>query len=147
MKPSARLWAPGYLVALFLVAAPVTDLILRVSPMTPSSVEWRYGVTGFISLSLEAPLIGLFLALVVAGVLRHDRTVKALGVLALLGSVTLVALGGVFALDAQQMRSMLNPAIMQSFQISALLALTKYGLAAILVGLMGWVGLRLGRRG
>lgn len=146
MSRSHRLWTPGYLVALFLVAAPVTDLFLRVRPLEPSSVEWRYGATGFISLSLEAPLMGLFLALLVAGVLRHYTAARILGGVAFLASLGLLGLGAVFAMDAQQMRSMLNPVLLGSFQLSVLIGLTKYGCAVLLAGLLGWAGLKLAQR-
>lgn len=142
MDRSPRLWGPGYLVALFLVAAPFTDLVLRTRPWAPTSVEWRYGAAGFVSLSLSAPFIGLLLAMVVSAVLRHEAALRVLAVLALVGSPVLLALGGGFALDAQQMRSMVNPAVARSFEISALVALAKYGLGAILLAGTGWAGLR-----
>lgn len=143
---SARRWAPGYLVALFLVVAPLTDLLLRVRPWSFSSVEWRYGSAGFVSLSLEAPFIGLFLAMLVAGVLRHGRTMKVLSVLAFLLAPAFLGLGAMFALDAQQMRGMLNPAIMRSFEIGSLIVLAKYGFGALLAMLLGWAGWKLEER-
>lgn len=146
MSRSPRLWAPGYLVAFFLVAAPLNDLVLRLRPLDPSSLEWRYGSIGFVSLSLEAPFLGILLALIVAAVLGHKRTVQVLSVVALVASVGLLGLGGLFALDAQQLRSMIDPLLRPSFSIGALIALVKFGVGACVAGLLGWSGLRRAER-
>jgi purine-cytosine permease-like protein len=138
---------PSYFVALLLVVLPLADLVTNVLPVRVSAMEWRYGTLGLLSGFTLTPLLGIALAVVLAGLLDHRLLQRIIGFLNLLGAVLLVILIVLFALDWLQLRASVEPDPQHAMDIGALKALVKHLLVAIALGWLGIAGLRATRGG
>ncbi len=138
MLPRAQVLRPGYLIAFFLVVAPFTDLYLRARPVQLGEASWRYGVVGFLSLSMEAVFLGVLLTAFLAAALGHGRVLRGVAIFSAVLAVALLGAAGIFVLDALQMRAIVNPAIRPSFDMSALVALSKLAAGAVVASMFTW---------
>ncbi len=104
MRRYSALALPGYAVALWLIVFPLVDLITLALPLSPTIVEWRYSLTELLSRSLMTPVLGVFVAMVLATTFRHRRAASALRVIAAAGAVALLSLLLVFMVDSIGLR-------------------------------------------
>ena len=75
---------------------------------------------------LLTPMLGLSLAMVLAYVLKHRKTLRTLAVMSLVSAAVLFAVLGFFALDVVQLRSAVQEGRIQSFQAGAVIAELKH---------------------
>ncbi len=139
MADVQRRLAPAlYFLAFLLVATPLADFALTVAPYRLGNVTWRFAACGLLSGFLLTPLLGAGLAIATAAVNGHRRTMRVLGISAIVLAVLLVlALGG-FALDTLQLRRQVPEAQRASFHAAALKAMLKH-VTALAGGL--WLGI------
>src|SRR6185436_14060598 len=95
----------GYLVALLLVLGPLLDAVVRTWPMRLGDERWRYGTTGILLNTLTTPLLGVFMAMVIAAALEHRRTLRVIAGVTLVAGVTVLAAIAAFGLDYLQLRA------------------------------------------
>jgi hypothetical protein len=133
--------APAYFVASLLILFPLLDTVLSIWPLQMGEVSWRFGAVGLFSRAVMTPLLGLLLAFAVAVLLEHRLMTRAIAVV---GGLTALAIAGVsilFVLDALQMRAQVRPEAKTAFDVASAVALGKYGLGFLLLGVFavsGW---------
>src|SRR3974390_1932221 len=96
---SSHLVAPGYGVAVLFIVLPIVDTLSQMWPFPPGNPSWLYGMVGLGANYLISFVFGMGLAVLIAGLAGHRRTLRALAVLS--GVVTILLLISVagFALD------------------------------------------------
>ena len=134
-----HLVGPFYFVCLLLIIVPLGDLATNIWPFRFGEVGWRYGMVGLLSGFLVSPLMGLILAVIGAAYMGHRRMLRALGILAAVGALVLLALTGLFLLDVIQVQPEVPPEGSSTFRIGATRAFIKNtlvvaGLAWLSVG-------------
>lgn len=137
-------WA-AYGVAAILVVFPVVDSILGAWPLRLGDVQWRFGSLGLFSRALVTPALGVLLGVATAAAFGHRTRLRALAILAYLGSATCLAILGVFVLDAMQARTQVAAEAMTLFNTASGFAVVKYFTGAVLFALMGFGGFRAAR--
>lgn len=143
LDPAEALTGPLYAVAVLMVVIPAADFLLSVASPQPSSVQWRFAAVGLLSGFTLTPILGLALALVVAGIRRHAVVQWIIVVLCLLSSVLLLVLSTGFVLDVLQLRASVQEQGRQAFQSAWTRALLKHVLAAIVLWYLGWRARRM----
>lgn len=141
IRPSALGTAGAYSFALVLLLWPIIDLVTTSFPPQLGTVEWRYGFLGLMAAFLHTPILGILIAMAVALFSKHERTLRGLSVLCVLGAVFLIGVMATFALDVLQMRSITPVEARSAFQMGALIAELKHFTAFValsLLGLGGW---------
>src|SRR5687767_4281377 len=86
-----------------LLIVPLTDFALSVPPAQFSSVQWRFATAGLFSSYTVQPILGLALAFVVSGAMKHHTLQRLLVVLCLLAGVALFVLSALFMLDVLEL--------------------------------------------
>ena len=132
-----------YAVCLLLVLVPLVDLTLRVLPAQFGSLQWRFGAVGLLLGNIGTILLGIGLLGLVAAICGHRGRLRAVGYATLVLAACILAMLALFALDAVQMRQVVNAnfkrAILLSssgamfaglFGVAALLAIGRGALAA-----------------
>lgn len=137
-------WA-GYLIAIALMAIPATDFVLRVQPLTPTSVRWRFGALGVLSGSLMSPFMGLFLAVLIAASAGQRVVLRLLGWMTWLGTLVLLGLATLFVFDALQTRASASETARTTFDTAAIMGVVKF-LVFVIIGLAIGLGTRRGVR-
>jgi hypothetical protein len=90
---------------------------------------------------MTTPLLGLFMAMVLAASLEHRRTLKAVAAVTLAGGIALVALVAAFGLDYLQLRASVTAEAMAGFDAAsrkAILVGLMSGAVAVVLGIAGW---------
>ncbi len=95
----------GYLVAVMFAVLPIMDTLIAVYPFHLSDERWRFGAVGALTGISLLPLLGGWLALVIASVEEHLKTRRAIGWIA--GTLALICLivFFMFLLDYLQARA------------------------------------------
>jgi hypothetical protein len=135
-----RLAGPAYLIAALMVFIPIMDLFSNMVPIRPGDPAWRYGVIGLGSGFLLTPMLGMVLAVLISVVVNQDKVARAIGWVNLGGAILLVPLGGLFLLDAIQVRGAVLPDALPGFDIGVVKAVVKFGTAIVAFGWLGTVG-------
>jgi hypothetical protein len=104
MKPNRFLVFSGYLMAGYLVLAPLAETLAALWPFHSGDAGWRYGATGLVSQSLMTPLLGLLMAVGLAVYCHHWVAARLLAVLSAVGGVVALIAIPLFTLDALQVR-------------------------------------------
>ena len=133
MKLNRQLIAGLYALCLLLVVVPPIETLVGSLPIRLGSPPWRYGVAGILSQALLTAFLGLALMAVLAFVLEHGRTLRAIGVCFGVVAVGLVLAGGVYVLDAVETRTQVRPEGMTRFYLATALAFSKMS-AGVVVG-------------
>ena len=132
-----------YVVAIALIVLPILDFIFSVPPAEFSQVQWRFAAFGLLSGVVLMPLIGLALAVVVAGFLRQFHVVRILVVLCLTIAVFLIAVSLGFVLDALQLRGTVPQDGQAAFNSAWIRALSKLAVTALILVYLGWRARRM----
>ncbi len=137
-SPVRHVRVPGYLFFGIAMLLPILDLLISVYPLRPGTVVWRFGAVGLLSSAIGAPLLVLFLVFVLAVLAGDRRVIIAVGVIAALIGLLLVAGTGSFALDALQMKRRVQEAAQQRFMMASMQAMLKMileGFSAIVLAI------------
>jgi hypothetical protein len=131
----------GYLVALLLVLVPLLDALVRTWPMRLGDERWRYGTSGILLNTMTTPLLGVFVAMLIAAALEHRRTLRVIAGVTLVAGVTVLAAIGAFGLDYLQLRASVTAEAMGGFDAASRKAIVLGLLSAavtIVLGIAGW---------
>jgi hypothetical protein len=137
-KPLAR---AGYLLAAALVIIPIVDSALPLLPLRLGDERWRWGVVGQLSNVMLVPLIGLFLAIVLAQFTDARRVKRFLGIVAGILALLLAVMSVSFVLDYFQVRSLAKPNAQHAMGVMSTAAFIKNLLSIIVLALLSRSGL------
>lgn len=141
IRASGTSIAGAYFFMFLLFFWPMVDLLTSAWPLQLGNLQWRYGFMGLAAAFLHTPILALLLAMILAFVLGHQRTLAALGLLSFLGVLILLVVLVLFPLDVLQLRSVTERERLASFQMGAAIAELKHltaFLTLLLLGLGGW---------
>ena len=142
-RPVRQFAAPCYVAATSLIVFPVFDQLMQlVSTVKLHDARWRFGAAGLMSNLLVLPVVGLVMLFVTAAVCEHRVFQRILSVLCALSAVGLIAVAGLLALDAIQVRSLMRPEVMSSWAVATLTALLKLGVATLTLSWLAIAGFR-----
>jgi hypothetical protein len=137
----AGLLKAGYLIALLLVLVPIVDTITRTWPVRLGDERWRFGTLGIVLNAMVTPLLGVFLAMIIAAALEHGRTLRLVAVVTIVAAVVVVVAIPFFGLDYVQLRAGVTAEAMDGFDAAARKAIGVGALAAavtLVLGITGW---------
>ncbi len=127
------------------MVTPLLEAATRVLPMRPSDVGWRFGAMGIVFNTLVTPLLGVFIAMVVAAVRGHRRTLRWLSGAAYAAAVV-VTLGLVlFLFDYVQARAGVAAEQLAGLDVVSRKALFLGVVAVVAAGVLGRAGWNAGR--
>jgi len=146
MNELRRLAIPAVVIGVLLVTFPVVELILTVLPPRPSEVSWRYGAGGMASRAIMTPTLGA-LTMLAGGILAGRRwVVVSVSVVLALGTLALLGVSALFALDAIQMRGLTAEPVRPTFDWTAGVALVKLVAGSFVLALLAWTGWQASRK-
>ena len=126
-----RLRVPGYLVMALLGIVTFAEISVAAWPFRLHDVGWRLAVAGAASGGAGTALLAIFLALVIA-VISDDRGVVLLvSIICIVAALCCIVGGGVFALDALQMKGQVKPELVSRYDAALVWGLAKIILAGI----------------
>lgn len=134
MPHLSRLALPTYAVCLWLVLFSAIDAALLTLPLSPTMAMWRYGLARLVNLYLLSPMIGIFLALVLAVVFEHSRVLKAVSMISGLAAIIMLVLTIVYFVDSFAMRGVEQQGLIPPFTGRWALDLVKLIFGAGLFG-------------
>jgi hypothetical protein len=143
LEPDEALAGPLYLVAGLLVVMPLMDFAMSIGPAQFASVQWRFASVGLLSGYTLMPLLGLALALGLAGLTRQRAAQRVLIVLCLTLAVVMLLIAVGFLLDVMQVRATVPAEGRPAFQSASTRALVKHLLAVIAFWYLGWRARRM----
>lgn len=132
----------GYVVAAVLVVFPLVDLLANVVPITPERINWRYGSYGLASGFVLTVVLGMGLAFAMAAASGDRTVIRVLAVISVLGGLGLIVTGGIYVLDALQLRDTVSNEARSSFLIGTVKALFKNGISGLALIWIAWAGWR-----
>jgi hypothetical protein len=141
MLQSKQLAWPAYLVAIAMILIPLADAWTTLFPWNFGEARWRFGAVGLISNALMIPLAGLLIVFVMAWVKEQRVLLRLIGMLSFVGATICVLALALFALDALQTRSQVQPQMRLSFNVATVFASIKTLVAAatlLAFGFSGW---------
>jgi len=116
--PSAR--RVLYLGAILLVVVPFLQAGSQLWPLQLSNIQWRFGAANALSSVLLLPYLGLSLLVLLSRALGSRGLGRTVGVISALFALALMVSMALFALDALQLKKIVNSAMMNTFDTTAL---------------------------
>jgi hypothetical protein len=137
-KPLERTAGPFYFLALLFLVLPLVDYVMNVWPLSPGTVNWRYGALGLSGGFLLTPLLGLVMLLTGSILFGHRGMRVFVGVVSAVLAL-LLALGMMlFVLDSLQVRRGVAADAMWAYDVGVIKAIVKIFTGAIC---SAWVAL------
>jgi hypothetical protein len=143
LEPHEALAGPLFAVAALFVVVPIYDFLLSAPPVDLASVEWRFATASLLSGHALTPILGLSLALGIAGVQKWRRLEWVLVIVCLTSGVLLLAVSASFLLDAQQLRASVPVDGRPAFNSAWHRALLTQALSAVVLVALGWGARRM----
>lgn len=109
-----------FLVAILLVALPLVQALLQIWPLQLSNIQWRFGAANALSSILMLPVLGLSLLLIVARSLGSTALSRTVGAIASVFTIGLLGSLVVFALDAQQLKTIVSSQMSAAFNTTTM---------------------------
>ena len=88
--PFRKISGALYLTSALLIFIPIVDFVTSIVPYLPASSKWRFASSALFAGFLLTPLLGVALAMIVAGLMNHRFVLRWIGILSLLVAVGLV---------------------------------------------------------
>lgn len=136
--PFRKISGALYLTSALLVFLPVIDFLTSIVPYIPSSTKWRFASSALFAGFLLTPLLGIALAMIVAGLLNHRIVLRWIGIVSFLAAVVLVGICGLLALDIIELRATAESEVRMAIVLSGGRAIFKNLLMAgslVIIGL------------
>jgi hypothetical protein len=130
-----------YVSAFLLITVPFLQAGAQLWPLQLGNVQWRYSAANALSSVLLLPYLGLALLILLSRAIESRNLAKAVGAGAVVVVVGLLASLTVFALDAVQLKAIVNSSIMSSFETTTVrvgVVTTLFLLAFSLIALAGF---------
>ncbi len=134
--PARRL---AYLCAFLLVVVPFLQAGVQLWPLRPTNMQWRFGAANALSSVLLLPFLGLSLASLLARMTGSRGVGIAVGAVASVFTLGLVASLGLFVLDAQELKAIVRDQAMPSFQGTTLRVMTVTALFVVAFAMLAVV--------
>jgi hypothetical protein len=132
-----------YIVAFALILLPTLDFVFSVPPAQFASVQWRFAAFGLLSGVVMMPLMGMALAVAIAGFLRQFHVVRVLVFFCLTISLVLFVISIGFVLDVLQLQSTVPLEGRAAFSSAWVRALSKLAVSAVVLAYLGWRARRM----
>ncbi len=142
MKEHPHIAWPLYLTGLVIIVFPLLEFVLTVWPPSPGVLSWRFGTAGLLGRSIMTPMVGLVIVFATAAFLGHTRVQRAVMVLGFAGTVALLLVTGLFALDLVQFRAQVRAGSKAAYDVSSVVTMLKFLAAAVVMLAFGLSGLR-----
>lgn len=123
-----------YALAIAAITSPLVGLALQVWPPQFSSVQWRFGAAGLFPASLMIPAFGLLGLLWAGRTLEQRPAIIAFTTIAILVLLVSLPVGGMFVLDAIQLRQTVDEAGLRVFDSSSIGALFHLAMMFVVYG-------------
>jgi hypothetical protein len=136
-----------YLAAVLLIAVPFLQVGSQLWPLQLGNIQWRFGAANALSSVLLLPYVGLSLLILIARVYDSRGLSLTVGGLSVTLAVGLLASMLLFVLDALQLRTIVNSAMMKSFNTTTVrvgLVTTSFFVAFVV---MAFAAFKSPRRG
>jgi hypothetical protein len=137
--PFRKISSALYLISVLLVLLPIIDFLTSIVPYLPGSTKWRFASSSLFAGFLLTPLLGVALAMLVAGVMHHRFVLRWIGMLSFLMALVLLAICALLALDVVELRAMAESDVRMAIVLSGSRAILKY---IIMAASLAFVGLR-----
>lgn len=130
-----------YPVGVLLMLTAVSEPALQIWPFRLGEVRWRFGAVGLMSGAVVGTLFGLAWVMVIAALLDHRRTLRAMSVVCMVMALVVSLVAIAFGLDFLQVRNSVNPTYRGALDLTVLRAMAVLGLsipAAAGLAIGGW---------
>jgi len=101
---------------LLLIVVPFVQAGSQILPLQLTNIQWRFGAANALSSVLMLPFVGLTLLLVMSRMLESRGMSRTVGIVAAIFTLGLMASLGLFALDAMQLKAIVNSRMMDAFE-------------------------------
>lgn len=108
-----------YLGAILLVAVPFLQAGSQLWPLQLGNIQWRFGAANALSSVLLLPYLGLSVLVLLSRALDSRLLARSVGAVAAIFAVGLLGSLALFALDALQLKKIVNSAMMNTFNTTA----------------------------
>ena len=143
---SARPWLLGlYGLGALLVIQPPVEVISAAWPLRFGEVGWRFGVIGSFQQIATTFVVGVGVTMLAAYLLRHRLVLRTAAVVALVVVVLFILGAAGFALDYVQLRRMVRPELVHSFDMTTMRAGVSALLSIIALAVLGYTGILASR--
>lgn len=140
--PSKYIFAALYATALFIIADQLSELVVALYPFNYGDVNWRFGAFGLATGRATTFVLVDGFVLIAALGRGHVGFIRFWGALHVLVAAALVAALVVFALDAVEIRQLVNPEGRSGVQVVSARAAVMAVSAAIFCTWLGVAGIR-----
>lgn len=135
--PFRKISGPLYLISALLVLLPIIDFLTSIVPYFPGSTKWRFASSSLFAGFLLTPLLGVALAMLVAGIMQHRLVLRWLGFLSFAVALMLLAICALLALDVVELRATAEPDVKMAIVLSGSRAILKNIIMAASLVLIG----------
>ena len=136
--PFRKISSGLYLIAALLIVVPIIDFVTSIFPYLPSSTKWRFASSSLFAGFLLTPLLGVALAMLVAGLMNHRFVLRWIGILSFLVAAALLAVTALLALDVVELRATSDQEVKMAIVISGARAVFKN---IVMAGSLAFIGL------
>lgn len=123
--PFRKISGALYLTSALLIFIPIVDFVTSIVPYLPGSSKWRFASGALFAGFLLTPLLGVALAMIVAGLMNHRFVLRWIGILSILVAVGLVGVCALLALDIIELRSTAESGVQSAIVLSGVRAIFK----------------------
>jgi len=141
MESNKKLAPAGYVVAIMLFVLPLLDGAVTLWPFRFAQERWRFGAVGSLGNLTLMPVLGVFIAVLVAALADHRRTRQVLG--ALSGVLAILFAGAlvIFALDYLQVRTQIQHQALPVMDVASVGSMFKQVLTVLALTMIARAGL------
>lgn len=136
--PFRKISGALYLTSALLVLVPLVDFLSSIVPYLPASTKWRFASSSLFSGFVLTPLLGIALAIMVAGLMQHRFVLRWISIISFLAALALFAIAALLALDVIELRATADAEVKMAIVMSGGRAIFKNLLMA---GSLGYIGL------
>ncbi|HET7603916.1 MAG TPA: hypothetical protein VFK36_12910 [Gemmatimonadales bacterium] len=142
----ARPWLLAlYGLGALLVVQPPLEVISAAWPLRFGEVGWRFGVIGSFQQLSTTFVVGVGVIMLAAYLLGHRMVVRSAAVTALVVVVLFILAAAGFALDYVQLRRMVRPELVHTFDMTSMRAGVTALLSVIALAVLGYTGILVSR--
>jgi hypothetical protein len=123
--PFRKLSSALYLVSIMLIMIPCIDFISSIIPYLPGSTKWRFASGSLFAGFLLTPILGIALAMLVAGMMQHRGVLRLISIGTLISAFVLVAWAALLALDVVELRATTEADVKMAVIVSGARAILK----------------------
>jgi hypothetical protein len=136
--PFRKISGALYLISALLIVLPIVDYLTSIVPYLPASTKWRFASSVLFSGSLLTPLLGVALAMLVAGIMQHRQVLRWAGILSIAVALALLGICALLALDVIELRATAEDDVKLAIVLSGARAIFKN---IVMAGSLVFIGL------